>query len=130
MGEPRHRAGTDVMAGVWDIAMIARRSHQCRGTPRPAMTQDRINPSPPHSIAIGIACGVGAAVFWAAGFVAARQGIDIGVTPADITFHRCFWAGVVLLPLALRDGIGALNGIGSGRALPLTLFSSALRSLV
>ena len=44
-------------------------------------------------------------MFWAAGFVAARHGIDIGFTPADITFHRCFWAGVVLLPLAWRDGL-------------------------
>src|SRR6266581_341520 len=66
-------------------------------TPSPAMTPDRINPSPPHAI-------------------------DIGFTPADITFHRCFWAGVVLLPLALRDGIGDLNGIGWGRGIVLTFF--------
>jgi drug/metabolite transporter (DMT)-like permease len=90
------------------------------------MTQDQIKdrtkPNPSRSIAIGIACGVGAAVFWAAGFVAARHGIDIGFTPADITFHRCFWAGVVLLPVALRDGIGDLNGIGWGRGIVLTFF--------
>src|SRR5213075_2334533 len=85
------------------------------------MTQDQIkdrtNPSPPHAIAIGIACGVGAGVFWAAGFVVARHGIDIGFTPADLTFHRCFWAG-----LALFDGIGHLNGIGWGRGIALTFF--------
>jgi len=74
-----------------------------------------------NTVAIGIACGVGAAVFWAAGFVAARHGIDIGFTPADLTFHRCFWAGLVLLPLALRDGIGDLNGIGWGRGVVLTI---------
>src|SRR3954453_2050514 len=84
--------------------------------------KDRTNPISPHAIAIGIACGVGAAVFWAAGFVAARHGIDIGFTPADITFHRCFWAGLVLLPLALRDGIGDLNGVGWGRGIVLTFF--------
>lgn len=78
--------------------------------------------SPSHSIAIGIACGAGAAVFWAAGFVAARHGIDIGFTPADLTFHRCFWAGVFLLPLAWRDGLGNLNGIGWGRGIALTFF--------
>ena len=27
---------------------------------------------------IGVLCGAGAAVLWAAGFVAARHGIDIG----------------------------------------------------
>src|SRR5207344_1735465 len=86
------------------------------------MTPDRTNPNPPHAIAIGIACGVGAAVFWAAGFVAARHGIDIGFTPADITFHRCFWAGVVLMPLAIRGGLRDLGGIGWGRGLVLTFF--------
>jgi drug/metabolite transporter (DMT)-like permease len=79
-------------------------------------------PNPTRSIAIGIACGVGAAVCWAAGFVAARHGIDIGFTPADITFHRCFWAGVVLLPLAWHAGLSVLNGIGWGRGVVLTFF--------
>jgi drug/metabolite transporter (DMT)-like permease len=81
-------------------------------------------PSSPSSRAtlIGVACGVGAAVFWAAGFVAARHGIDIGFTPADITFHRCFWAGLLLLPLAWRAGLRDLNGIGWGRGIVLTFF--------
>src|SRR3954451_21221470 len=85
-------------------------------------TKDRTNPNSPHAIATGIACGAGAAVFWAAGFVGARHGIDIGFTPADITFHRCFWAGLLLLPLAWRGGVRALNGIGWGRGLVLTFF--------
>jgi drug/metabolite transporter (DMT)-like permease len=78
--------------------------------------------APFSSVAIGVLCGAGAAVFWATGFVAARHGIDIGFSPADLTFHRCFWAGVVLLPLALRNGIGDLNGIGWGRGVVLTFF--------
>jgi drug/metabolite transporter (DMT)-like permease len=73
------------------------------------------------STTVGVLCGVGAALFWAAGFIAARHGIDIGFAPADLTFHRCFWAGVVLLPLALRDGIADLNGIGWGRGIVLTI---------
>jgi drug/metabolite transporter (DMT)-like permease len=82
-----------------------------------------MNPSsPPHTVAIGIACGAGAAVFWAAGFVGARHGIDIGFTPADITFHRCFWAGLLLFPLAWREGLRDLNGIGWGRGIVLTFF--------
>ena len=79
-------------------------------------------PSTSRSLAIGVLCGFGAAVLWAAGFVAARHGIDIGFTPADLTFHRCFWAGIVLLPLALRGGIGDLYGIGWGRGIILMFF--------
>src|SRR3954466_1079396 len=82
---------------------------------------DRSNPAK-RSTWLGIACGAGAAVFWAAGFVAARHGIDIGFTPADLTFHRCFWAGVVLLPLAWRGGLRDLNGVGWGRGIVLTIF--------
>ena len=76
---------------------------------------------PSRSIAVGVLCGVGAAVLWAAGFVAARHGIDIGMTAADITFHRCFWAGLFLLPMAWRDGLADLNGVGWGRGLVLTV---------
>jgi drug/metabolite transporter (DMT)-like permease len=84
-----------------------------------------MNPSSQtSSVAIGIACGIGAAVFWAAGFVAARHGIDIGFTPADLTFHRCFWAGLVLLPLAWRDGLRDLNGVGWGRGVILTFLGA------
>ena len=87
------------------------------------MMQDMVNPSSQlSSIAIGVLCGVGAAVFWAAGFVAARHGIDIGFAPADLTFHRCFWGGLVLLPLAWRDGLGDLNGVGWSRGIVLTFF--------
>ena len=77
---------------------------------------------PLNSIAVGIACGAGAALFWAAGFTAAKHGIDIGMSPADLAFHRFFWSGVVLLPLVLRDGIADLNGIGWGRGIALTIF--------
>jgi drug/metabolite transporter (DMT)-like permease len=82
-----------------------------------------MTPSAPiSSVAIGIACGAGAAVFWAAGFVGVRHGIDIGFTPADITFHRCFWAGLLLFPLAWRGGLRDLNGIGWVRGIVLTFF--------
>src|SRR4051812_30016291 len=76
--------------------------------------------APSRSTAIGVLCGAGAAVLWAAGFVAARHGIDSGMTAADITFHRCFWAGLIFLPFAWRYGLADLNGIGWGRGLVLT----------
>jgi drug/metabolite transporter (DMT)-like permease len=71
---------------------------------------------------IGIACGAGAALLWAAGFVTAKHGIETGFTPADITFHRCFWAGLLFLPLAWRDGLSDLCGVGWGRGIVLTFF--------
>jgi drug/metabolite transporter (DMT)-like permease len=74
-----------------------------------------------RSTLLGIACGVGAALCWAAGFVVIRHGINIGFTPADLTFHRCFWAGLLLLPLAWRDGLADLNGVGWGRGILLTI---------
>jgi drug/metabolite transporter (DMT)-like permease len=72
-------------------------------------------------VAIGIACGVGAALFWAAGFVAARHGIDIGLSPADLTLHRSIWAGLVLLPLLVRTGAADMGGVGWGRGSVLTV---------
>ncbi len=78
-------------------------------------------PGPPATAA-GIACGAGAALFWAAGFVAARHGIAIGFSPADIAFHRFVWAGLVFLPLLARGGIADLGGVGWVKGALLTLF--------
>jgi drug/metabolite transporter (DMT)-like permease len=74
-----------------------------------------------RSTLLGVACGVGAALFWATGFVLIRHGIDIGFSPMDLTFHRCFWSGLILLPLAWRDGLGDLNGVGWGRGILLSI---------
>lgn len=84
-------------------------------------------PLPPNqaktpTTATGIACGVGAAVFWAMGFVSARHGIAIGLSPLDIAMHRFVWAGIVLFPLIARDGIADLGGVRWGRGIALTIF--------
>ena len=71
--------------------------------------------------ALGIACGAGAAFCWAAGFVAARQGIEVGLTPADLALHRFAWAGLFLLPLMLGGRAEGFGGIGWRRAIALTL---------
>ncbi len=97
------------------------------GTPGPAQgcgLKSSSTASGPHlpASAAGIACGTGAALFWAAGFVAARHGITAGFSPADIVFHRFVWAGLVFLPLVARDGIGDLGGVGWPRGVALTLF--------
>jgi drug/metabolite transporter (DMT)-like permease len=71
---------------------------------------------------LGIACGTGAALFWAVGFVAARHGITAGFSPADIVFHRFVWAGLLFLPVVAHHGLGDLGGVGFGKAAALTLF--------
>lgn len=70
---------------------------------------------------IGIACGIGAAVLWAAGFVAARHGISAGFLPADIVLHRFVWAGLLFLPFVVRAGLKNLGGVGWGRSACLTI---------
>jgi drug/metabolite transporter (DMT)-like permease len=76
----------------------------------------------PSPTTVGILCGAGAALFWAAGFAAARHGIAIGFSSADLALHRFAWAGFFLLPILLRDGMRDLGGIGWGRGILLALF--------
>ena len=60
--------------------------------------------SPPpvkQATALGVLCGAGAALCWALGFVAARHGVLIGLSPLVIALHRFVWPG-----LALHSGAG------------------------
>jgi drug/metabolite transporter (DMT)-like permease len=86
-------------------------------------------PPLPATVA-GIACGVGAAALWAAGLVAARHGIAIGFSPADIVIHRFIWAGLVFLPLVALNGLGDLGGVGWFRGILLTLFGGPVLALL
>jgi drug/metabolite transporter (DMT)-like permease len=87
--------------------------------------ESRSNPT-----AIGVICGIVASVFWAAGFVGVRHGLNIGFTPADIAVHRYLWSGLVLLPVVVRAGIGDLNGIGWGRGILLTLLGGPVFAII
>jgi drug/metabolite transporter (DMT)-like permease len=87
-------------------------------------------PDHPKTSAVGILCGAGAALFWAAGFVAARHGIDSGFSPADLTLHRFVWGGLVLLPLLARNGFSDLNGIGWRRGITLTILGGPGLALI
>ena len=71
----------------------------------------------------GVLCGTGAAFGWAAGFVAAKHGIAIGFSPADLAFHRFFWSGLLLMPLALHEGIKDFGGIGLFRSLLMSVLA-------
>jgi drug/metabolite transporter (DMT)-like permease len=68
---------------------------------------------------VGIACGAGAALFWAIGFVAARYGISAGFSPADLVLHRFVWAGFAFLPFVARERL--IASVGWGKSALLTL---------
>jgi drug/metabolite transporter (DMT)-like permease len=79
---------------------------------------------------LGVVCGLGAALFWALGFVATRHGLKVGFVPADLLMHRFLWSGIAFLPLVLRAGLGNLCGIGWGRGLVLMVLGGPVMSLI
>ena len=79
---------------------------------------------------LGMACGAGAALCWALGFVATRHGLKIGFTPPDLLMHRFLWSGMAFLPLLLRAGVSDLGGIGWSRGLVLMVLGGPVMSLI
>jgi len=77
-----------------------------------------------RTIAWGILCGTGAAVCWALGFVSARHGVLVGLSPLIIALHRFVWAGLVFLPFIAKEGFGNLGGMGWGRGIALTILGA------
>ena len=59
---------------------------------------------------LGVGCGLGAALFWALGFVATRHGLKVGFTPVDLMMHRFLWSGIAFLPLVLILAAGGDAG--------------------
>ncbi len=81
--------------------------------------------SPPpvkHATALGVLCGAGAALCWALGFVAARHGVLIGLSPLVIALHRFVWPGLALIPVLSADGLKNLGGMGWRRGIAITVF--------
>jgi drug/metabolite transporter (DMT)-like permease len=76
-----------------------------------------------RTTAWGILCGTGAAIGWAVGFVAARHGVVVGLSPLVIALHRFVWAGLAFLPLIAANGWRDVGGVPWGRALTITLLS-------
>jgi drug/metabolite transporter (DMT)-like permease len=83
-----------------------------------------------NSTAFGVICGIGASLFWAAGFVGARHGLNAGFSPADLVMHRYLWSGLALLPFVMRAGINDLNGIGWGRGLLLAVLGGPVFAII
>jgi len=78
---------------------------------------------------IGTLCGIAAALFWAAGLVAAKHGVAVGLTPSDMAFHRFVWSGVLLVPALWRMGMADLGGAGWGRGLIILLLAGPLQAV-
>jgi drug/metabolite transporter (DMT)-like permease len=87
-------------------------------------------PSQAKPALLGMACGAGAALCWALGFVATRHGLKIGFTPPDLLMHRFLWSGIAFLPLVLRAGVSDLGGIGWSRGLVLMVLGGPVMSLI
>src|SRR3954471_174387 len=79
---------------------------------------------------LGVACGIGAALFWALGFVATRHGLKAGFAPVDLLMHRFLWSGLVFLPFVFRAGLRDLCGIGWSRGLVLMVLGGPVMSLI
>jgi drug/metabolite transporter (DMT)-like permease len=75
-----------------------------------------------HAKTLGVACGAGAALCWALGFVAARHGIDVGLSPLVLALHRYVWPGLVLLPFVAGSRWRNLGGVGWGHGFALAVF--------
>src|SRR3954465_14230339 len=79
---------------------------------------------------LGVACGIGAALCWALGFVATRHGLKAGFAPVDLLMHRFLWSGLVFLPFVFRAGLRDLCGIGWSRGLVLMVLGGPVMSLI
>lgn len=84
----------------------------------------------PGAITIGIICGCGASLCWAAGFAGTRYGLSVGFSPADLTLHRFLWLGLAMLPSLLRAGIGDLYGVGWGRGILLAVLGGPVFAII
>jgi len=78
-------------------------------------------PADRRTMLLGVLCGAGSALFWAFGFVAARHGVVVGMSPLVLSLHRFIWPGLALLPLVATQGVGDLGGLGWRRGIALTL---------
>jgi len=83
---------------------------------------DYVPPPAKSATALGVVCGAGAALCWALGFVAARHGVNVGLSPLVMALHRYVWPGLALLPFIAAGRFDVLGGIGWRRGFALALF--------
>lgn len=91
---------------------------------------DKAQAAARSGLLIGTLCGTGAALGWAAGFVAAKHGVSVGFAPADLALHRYVWSGLLLIPLAFQGGVIKLGGVGWGRSFLLAVLSGPTQAML
>ncbi|MET3528565.1 drug/metabolite transporter (DMT)-like permease [Phenylobacterium koreense] len=72
---------------------------------------------------VGLFCGLVAAVIWGGYIAVTRQGIQIGLTAADLAFLRYTTAGLLLLPWLLTHKPMRLADVGWRRGAALALLA-------
>lgn len=108
------------------------KSRDIRGTllsPRYTSVPEKTSRAGLSATTVGILCGSAAATCWAVGFVAAKHGIAVGFTPADLAFHRFVWSGLLLLPVMARAGLADLGGVGWWRGLVILVLAGPLQAI-
>ena len=82
-------------------------------------------PRRPQNLSVqGLLCGTGAAMCWALGFVSARHGVLVGLSPVVIALHRFVWAGLAFLPFIAFNDFRTLAGVGWARGAALTVLGA------
>ena len=61
---------------------------------------------------------------WALGFVSARHGVLVGLSPVVIALHRFVWAGLAFLPFIALNDFRTLAGIGWARGAALMVLGA------
>jgi drug/metabolite transporter (DMT)-like permease len=79
---------------------------------------------------VGIVCGTGASLCWAAGFAGTRYGLNAGFSPVDLTIHRFLWLGLAMFPSMVLSGMGDLYGVGWGRGIVLAVLGGPVFSVL
>src|SRR6202167_1540545 len=94
------------------------------------MDQTQPPPAIRQTMALGVSCGAGAALCWALGFVAARHGIDVGVSPLVLALHRYVWPGLLALPFLAKTRFAEIRSVGWGRGFILAIFGGVPLALL
>ncbi len=85
--------------------------------------------APLSSSTFGTLCGVAAAMCWAGGFVAAKHGLAVGLSPTDLAFHRFVWSGLLLVPVMAQAGFRDLGGVGWRAGLIILVLAGPLQAI-